>query len=376
MAVTALCCLSLVAAPSAGNDDQLALDTLRAKLKRLERHLVDKQNQRDDQQIRLLDLEKTIKTLERKKSDTDREFARIAARQRQLDKQFEAGQRSLDTQRQSIRRWSQSGYALGKQSFIKLILSQDDPSTLARMVTYYGYLTRTQASEIAELTNRLSEMTSVAADLEITGETLRRLNQAQQDNARALTKKRAEREAMVTLLNTDIEDRLTKVKRLRSDERRLMKLVKTVQQSDNRATQAETAAKAGTFGNLKGRLKLPLDAELAARFGQSRPNGGLRWDGVLLDAPEGSDFHAVADGTVVYADWFRGFGLLLIVDHGDGFMTLYSHGDEISKSLGDPVSAGEVLGKVGVTGGLSTPGLYFEIRRNGRPQDPLIWCKA
>jgi septal ring factor EnvC (AmiA/AmiB activator) len=79
---------------------------------------------------------------------------------------------------------------------------------------------------------------------------------------------------------------------------------------------------------------------------------------------------------VVYADWFRGFGLLLIVDHGDGFMTLYSHGDEISKSLGDPVNAGEVIGKVGVTGGLAAPGLYFEIRRNGQPQDPLVWCKA
>ena len=126
---------------------------------------------------------------------------------------------------------------------------------------------------------------------------------------------------------------------------------------------------------MKGRLAFPVRSRIAAGFGQTNPDSGMRWDGIWFAAPEDESVRAVYRGVVSYADWFRGFGLLLIIDHGDGYMSLYSHNKVLHKALGDPVDTGEIIAEVGSTGALSRPSLYFEIREDGVPRDPLLWCK-
>ncbi|MDH3695338.1 MAG: peptidoglycan DD-metalloendopeptidase family protein, partial [Gammaproteobacteria bacterium] len=136
------------------------------------------------------------------------------------------------------------------------------------------------------------------------------------------------------------------------------------------------ALKGGNFPQMKGQLRLPVSAPISARFGQTNQESGTKWDGVWFSAPENTVVQAIYRGQVAYADWFRGFGLLLIIDHGDGYMSLYSHNKELNKSLGDTVETGDAIARVGSTGGLPKPGLYFEVRENGQPRNPLIWCKA
>ena len=127
---------------------------------------------------------------------------------------------------------------------------------------------------------------------------------------------------------------------------------------------------------MRGRLRLPVDGTITARFGQYRPGTGLPWEGVYLSADEGVEVRAIFPGRVAYAEWLRGFGLLLILDHGDGFMSLYSHNQLLFKQLGEWVGIGEPVARVGNTGGQPRNGLYFEVRHNGRPNDPLIWCRV
>jgi len=200
------------------------------------------------------------------------------------------------------------------------------------------------------------------------------LQKTQHREKAALEKTSRARALVVSRLNQEIHSKGEALVRLLEDERRLQQVVETIHEA-----MPEVLTDRGqrpVFGKLKGRLQWPTKGKVRALFGKPRQAGRVRWNGVLIQAREGKEVHSVSHGRVAYADWLRGYGLLLIVDHGDGYMSLYGHNQSLFKETGDWVEAGEVIGSVGKSGGFQQAELYFEIRHNGKPSNPVKWCKT
>ncbi|MEE8429334.1 MAG: peptidoglycan DD-metalloendopeptidase family protein [Gammaproteobacteria bacterium] len=192
--------------------------------------------------------------------------------------------------------------------------------------------------------------------------------------AENLEKTRIARAEVLAQLKKQIRRKDREMRQLKIDEQRLQELIDNI--SEALAASASEMADQISFAKRKGRLQWPVNGKLVTRYGQDRNVGDLKWRGVLIRAPEGSDVYAVSQGRVAFADWLRGFGLLIILEHGDGYMSLYGYNQLLHKEVGDWVSGGELISNVGVSGGQTEPGLYFELRHKGRPVNPAAWLQG
>jgi septal ring factor EnvC (AmiA/AmiB activator) len=277
-------------------------------------------------------------------------------------------------------------YRQGAPDRLRLALQGRDAATVARHMEYYNYIQRARAELIGELRRRGEEIAALASTR---GERLAELARIESDSAaqaKALERERAERAAVVARLGEEIARGRREIGRLKRDEARLARLVEEIARAlaakpaqgrkppgrtVDSVADASTAARA--FATLKGHLMLPVRGELANQFGATREEAGTSWKGLFIRAVTGETVHAVADGRVVYADWLRGFGNLLILDHGQGYMSLYAYNEGLLRQVGDKVSAGDAVAQVGVSGDSADSGLYFELRRDGKPFDPMRW---
>jgi septal ring factor EnvC (AmiA/AmiB activator) len=321
--------------------------------------------------------------------DRDAELARVRARLQtlQADNQLKLDERRLHTlraragaqhkqleaQRDSLGRQVRAQYAAGRQEQVKLLLNQQDPGTVARMLTYYRYVHAARAERIASIQTALAELGQTEARILEQQAQLATLRETQQRGNAELEASRARRAVLLASLDRKVAAQSQEIERLREDEARLTRLLKEI--TTAYADIPLPRKLKGAFGTLRGKLALPAQGRLSARFGDAKPVGNLKWRGLLLTAAEGAPVRAVARGRVAYADWLRGFGLLLILEHGDGYMTLYGHNQSLHKQAGEWAEAGETVARVGNTGDAPQAGLYFEIRHNGEPRDPLLWCR-
>jgi septal ring factor EnvC (AmiA/AmiB activator) len=315
----------------------------------------------------------------------DEKVGRISARLRRLDeraseksarisvlrKELAVQQERMLAHRRHLSRQLMAAYAGGRQSFLKLLLNQEDPAQVDRMLTYHRYFNRARMGGINEATAQLRRLAAIESSLQEELDGLAELRQQQQSEQQELIAARAEREAALAALDAAIAAKGEQLSQLSQDEHQLQRLLDELRNA--LADIPELKRDQLAFKSSRGRLPWPLQGTLAARFGEARGIGDARWSGLLIEAAAGSKVHAVSAGHVVFADWLRGFGLLLIVDHGDGFMTLYGHNEAIYKEAGDWVQTGEVIATVGASGGRYQAGLYFEIRAGGKPVDPVDW---
>jgi septal ring factor EnvC (AmiA/AmiB activator) len=277
-------------------------------------------------------------------------------------------------------------YQQGAPDRLRLALEGRDAATVARHIAYYGYIQRARAAVIADLGRRREELAALREEAGVKRDGLRENEAEQARQARTLEKERAARAAVVAKLGDEIARNRREIGRLKRDEARLSKLVERIAKAlaakpapgeaakgrpVDRVADASTASK--PFANLKGQLRLPVRGELMNRYGEAREESGATWKGLFIRSVSGETVHAVADGRVVYADWLRGFGNLLILDHGRGYMSLYANNDAVLRQVGDSVRAGDPVASVGASGESPDSGLYFELRRDGKPFDPLSW---
>lgn len=321
-----------------------------------------------------------LERLERKIGEVDRSLRRIGAEVRGvrgriagLERERADQERRLAEQRRLLAAQVRASYVMGRQEQLKLLLNQEDPSAVQRMLAWYGYIARARLRRIEAVRETLARLAEVRAELEMQRGRLETLLARQEEERHRLAQQRAQRAELVASLGREIRDRSRRLTRLQEDERELQRLLDAIGEALESLPLGEGAVR--TFAELRGRLPWPVKGRLRARFGSRRPHSELRWKGVLLDAPNGAEVRAVARGRVAFADWLRGFGMLIIVDHGDGFMSLYGHNQGLYKEVGEWVEAGEVIASVGDSGGQSRSALYFEIRREGRPLDPVRWCR-
>jgi septal ring factor EnvC (AmiA/AmiB activator) len=275
-------------------------------------------------------------------------------------------------------------YIAGEGEVAKLLLSGEDPNEVARSLAYYEFVSQAQAALIRDLQARVERLAALEQRTRESSAELAELERQAQAERGQLTAQAAERRRVLARIADDIGKQRREIETLSRNEQRLARLVDRLARALRSAPPPRGAprprneagpepAGGGNFAGSKGKLRLPVRGELASRFGAPREGSSLTWKGLLIRAPEGEDVRAVADGRVVFADWMRGFGNLLILDHGGGYLTIYGNNESVLRQVGDAVHAGEVVATVGATGGARASGLYFEMRYQGKPFDPLSW---
>lgn len=294
------------------------------------------------------------KTLE----DSRTALAQLRRRREQLDWRRTA-------QAQSIAKHMAVAYRFTNLEFIKLLVGQESMEAAERMTVYHRFVTEGRIRAVEEFRR-------LAVEIERSAEELERRQEAEQEQLQTLSAKREQlesqrqaRQSLIASLEKEFADQKNRRRRLLDDQERLRKLMDEIRRRE--------LGSSGNFASRKGHLPWPLRGDLVGRFGQVRADSGMKRQGLLLRAAVGSPVVAVHGGRVVFADWLRGFGLLIILDHGSGYMTLYGHADQLTKKLDDAVEAGEVVAQAGQSGGQASGGLYFELRAKGVPQDPLPW---
>jgi septal ring factor EnvC (AmiA/AmiB activator) len=260
----------------------------------------------------------------------------------------------------------------GRQELVRLLLSQDNPADFGRMLVYYDYLNRHRGERIEAVDAEIERLAALALESEAVAAELAALEAEQAARATALAGERAERRALVAELDRAIGSAGSRIERMRAEEAALNEIIERLAEIAEDFPVNSDAP----FPAQRGQLRWPVDGRLAARFGEARDSEGrLRWDGVLIEAEAGAVVRAVFSGRVLLAEWTPHLGLLMIIDHGAGYMSLYGHNSALLRAEGQLVETGDPIAEVGDTGGQLGAGLYFGIRRNAEPVDPGAWVR-
>lgn len=276
-------------------------------------------------------------------------------------------------QQEYIAEQMRAAYKLGDQQYLKVVLNQEDPNELSRMLSYYEYINHARVNQIKAYELTLTELATIAVQMKQQNQKLNAINtQLDQQQAGLLVIQNNNKRVLVSL-NKEIKDTGNAIEKRTEDREHLEALLERITAGIARLTAPENS---DPFQNMKGNLLLPVIGNITHKFGSDRSAGKLKWDGVFIEAREGESVHSVHHGQVVFSDWLRGFGLLLIINHGEGYMSLYGHNQVLYNQAGDWVAEGEPVAKVGNSGGQTKSGLYFEIRNEGKPTNPLLWCQT
>jgi septal ring factor EnvC (AmiA/AmiB activator) len=266
-----------------------------------------------------------------------------------------------------------SAYQLGQEKNLKVLLNQQDPARISRAMTYVDYLNRARLDAIAEFSSTIDELAKLEPAIQSRTLGLAQTGEQLAAEKEQLASQQNSRRQTLASLSATIQSKDAQLKQHQQDRQRLENLLNTV---EDVATTFATMDDAKPFASRKGKMSWPTKGKIVTRFGSRRHDGGLRSQGVEMRASKGSSVTAVHHGRVVFADWFGGQGLLLIIDHGDGFMSLYGHNQSLLKETGDWIHTGEIVATVGDSGGRSEAGLYFEIRQKGKASNPAQWCRS
>jgi len=374
-----LCSLPLFAAPSpvqaAGADEQEAkLQQLRQHIQAVKQELAGMLGERDAQQQALEKSEKEIGSVAAALRRLEQQAREADDKILDLKQQRDREQGNLQAMRSALALELRTAYITGRQERIKLLLNQQDPAFLGRMLVYHGYFSQARAARIEAMRKALARLDDIEQALLAQQLEIDRLQTVQREKSTRLAAEQEKRRAIIAGLQAGLKEKTSELSLLQKDEQRLQQLVQSLQQALSDIPAASGQYK--SLRELKGKLHWPVPGKIVRHYGSSQAAGKISSRGVQIASAAGADVHAIARGRVVFADWLRGFGLLLIIDHGSGYMSLYGHNSSLYKEVGETVDGAEVVAAVGSSGGLSVTGLYLELRKNGRPFDPAPWFKG
>jgi septal ring factor EnvC (AmiA/AmiB activator) len=360
---------SLATAAAPQTDAERELEEVREKISELQRNMRRDTDRRDALSGQLRAAEENVRSARGRLTDVRKRIEESDAKLEALALERARNEAALREQRDVLAAELRTAYVGGRQEQLKMLLSQEDPATLGRMLVYYGYFGRARAAKISEIQGIVAELDEDAKAEAAERERLAALEAESRQELTAVDAARDERSRALRAMNAQIKNRNDSIAKLKREAASLEKLI-----ADLRRAMSDLPPTGGqAFEKIRGRLAWPVAGRLTTRFGQAR-GGGLKWNGVMIEAPRGTAVKALYDGRVAYADWLPGMGLLVIVDHG-GYMSLYAHNEQLYKAVGDRVTGGETIATVGDTGGRSQPGLYLEIRRGAKPVDPIPWFR-
>jgi septal ring factor EnvC (AmiA/AmiB activator) len=362
-----------------GEAEKRQLDALRARIERMRTNIAEAEGSRTEARDQLRDSERAISEANRKLRALTGRRSRARDELKTLNLRAQTLESEIAMRRERLGRLLSLRYVHGEQSYLKLFLSGEDPSRVARELQYYGYVSRAQVAFIGELRSDLVRLRDLEAGARQRNAELADIESALRGERSSLVKQRAERRRVLQRVSSELRKQHREVRTLERDESRLSQLIEELGRVISstallRNDQVpQPGGSEGPFAGLKHELRLPIKGVLANRFGAQRPNGGPPWKGLFIRSQSGQEVRAVASGRVVFADWLRGFGNLLIIDHGQGYLTIYGNNESVLKEVGEVVRTGDAVATVGASGGNQESGLYFEIRHKGKAFDPLRW---
>jgi len=358
--------------PTREQATQAQINALKAQIAQVQRSIERKRGEKDQLQNRLQKAEKAIAELDLALAQTEAAIAAELPKLEQLDRERDRLRAEVEAEQATMSDEMRNLWALRQGGGLRILLGDQNPDRLARNLAYYRRLLESRGESVQKFEALLVE---VARNTEAIQASQTRL--AKQRTDLKLQRNRAQalqEERRVAL--ADIERSLTsdaaRVKKLEGDAAQLTELLEELRQT---LAELDTPASYKPFSEAKGMMQPPTAGKPSNRYGAPRNAGNLRWRGWMITAREGSDVQAIHHGRVVYADWLPGQGLLVVLDHGEGYLSLYGHNRSLQREVGDWVRPGDTIAKVGATGGFGAPGLYFEIRHEGEPVDPGKWIK-
>jgi murein hydrolase activator len=385
------------------------LKEIQAKIAILKKELSASQSQHAEAADHLKQSEVAISEANRKLRGLQTQHRKNETKLKTLDKQKTSLQSEIETQKALLSKQLVRQYTHGKPSFLQIALQQENADNLARELHYFSYVSKARSAQITALNDNIATVEQLNTETNQTLQEISSLKTAQEKEKEALELQKKERNQVLKALSSKIATQRNEINKLKRDEKQLTQLFeklaalakkKTIKKPTQKSAKTgkdvtekpseksaedrvvanndalpDDSLSGSQFAALRGKLRLPVRGEVTNRFGSARPETGVTWKGLFIRATEGSEVKSVASGRVVFADWMRGFGNLLIVDHGGGYMSLYGNNQSLYKQVGENVAAGDTVAAVGNTGGNASNGLYYELRKQSRPFDPLSWSR-
>ena len=374
-----LCAAGAATAATAPPKEELS--QLRGRIEAMQKRLAAAEGARSEAADGLRDSERAISESNRSLRDLAAKQRAIQARLIDLQQQETRAGNDIESQQRLLARQLYQQYIGNQPDAVKLLLNREDPNRIARDLHYLTYLARMRAEQIRSLRASIRQLDDLEAETKQQSEALAAVQAEQQAQREKIEREKQTRRDVLQKVARQIESQRHEISKLKRDEQRLARLVEQISQMIARS-RAETprndrvpdsSTDGSAFAELKGKLSLPVRGELKGRFGSPRADGGLSWKGVFIASQPNQEVRAIAAGRVVFADWLRGFGNLLIIDHGGGYMSLYGNNESLFKQIGQATRGGETIAAVGNSGGNTDYGLYFEMRHQGKAFDPLSW---
>ncbi|HBC57408.1 MAG TPA: hypothetical protein DCZ03_09610 [Gammaproteobacteria bacterium] len=360
-----ICSLSLPQARAEAPSD--ALSDLKSKIENLRSELSKERREQKKYEQKLKQIEKKSALAWHKLRETQAELKETESVLTTLRENRKSQVKAAQEIQNRIEAYLVATYQSQLPSPWQLLIGESNPSDVGRFLTYYSSFHTQELEQIEQLHQSLIKIDATEKEILATAENLNRLKAQRQSDVDQWQQHKEKRAAFLVQMNRSVADKSELLKQWQAEKQLLL---------DEVAKTPSAMADGVSFASLRGKLAWPVEGKLSSRFGSVRLSGGEAWQGVLIEAPEGADVRAIYAGKVVYADWLRGLGLLIIVDHGGNYLSLYGHNAGLLKGEGDWVQKGELLASVGDSGGIKSPALYFEIRQGAKPLNPQQWCQV
>jgi len=368
--IAALCAIAF---GLSAQDNRSDLDNIKSLIEQTKQQLEEKleDSERLQQELKLAELK--IAEAATQLNQTDRALSATRKDIAELESEKTSTQNKMDEQQRFLANQIKSAFMAGNYDFAKMIFNQDDASKFERLLTYYQYLNQARQEEIVAFRQLIQTLESLQVQLSDKENQQILLIAQQRTQSDRLRERQQARQVTLETLDAQIKSDQARVAQLEQQEQSLMDAIERAEIAAQRIADA-TPQNIALIGltKLKGQLLAPSSGSIESLFGKRR-QGQVRWKGIVINAPAGSPVSAVADGKILYADWLKGFGLVTIVDHGEGYMSVYGRNQALLKGVGDSVSAGDTISLIGNSGGQAQPGLYFEIRHKGKALNPSLW---
>ncbi|MFT5504600.1 MAG: septal ring factor EnvC (AmiA/AmiB activator) [Gammaproteobacteria bacterium] len=356
------------------NQTERELTKLKTKIRKLKEVIDVKLDSKSQYGSQLKKIESKMANLRQKVRSIDKSIKKTQSELKSLKSTRLKHQKQLSSENSLLAQQVYSAYTLGRQQKLKLLFSQQDAGQLQRNLVYFEYLSNARSSLIGRVEDNIQSIIDTENNIQQkqTGLESQQTNLAQEKQS--LDKDQKKRQIIIATLDTQLKKQGKYLDKLKDDAAALQKLITSI--GDVLMDAPEPELSQIPFGELRGKLAWPVNGKVRKLFGYQKPLSNLKWQGIIIEAKSGGHVRAVSHGRVAFADWLRGFGYLAIIDHGNTYMSLYGHNEALFKSTGDWVEAGDIIASTGNSGGQSKSGLYFEIRKKGKPQNPTRWCRA
>ncbi|MBE0440096.1 MAG: peptidoglycan DD-metalloendopeptidase family protein [Gammaproteobacteria bacterium] len=374
-----LCLALLMLAPSVAGAEATTqrLENVQTEIKSLSKELDDTKASQNALYQQLKTQSQAASKLKRDLYKLDQSIQQQAKKITILQAQHEQQQQAHSEQQNALNKQLRAAFTNAQPSYLKVLLNQHDPAKLSRSSIYFHYFHQARQQQLASINETLVTLSNQQHELKTAQQNQQELYQQRQHQQTQLEQKNQQRLVTLKQLDQKLDAQSTRISALREEEQALQAVFKSLQEQQEKkpvtpvmSTSSKTHQK---FASLKGSLPWPIKGKVTARYGSARNLGKLTWQGIMIDAPSGKEIKASAAGQVVFSGWLRGFGLLIIVDHGDKYMSLYGNNQSLLKEVGDTVEAGELIALSGDKGIRQHAGLYFEIRHKGSPTNPSQW---